>query len=49
MLILREKAKRGKENVNTLLLQEKAKRNGALRLSRFFVRILPDQREVWRL
>ena len=34
---LHKKQEREKENVNTLLLQEKAERNGALSLSRFLV------------
>ncbi|WP_129593633.1 hypothetical protein [Seramator thermalis] len=34
---LHKKQEKEKENVNILLLQEKAERNGALRLSRFLV------------
>jgi hypothetical protein len=40
-----KKHEREKENVNAQLLQEKAERNGALRLSRFFGKILPVR---WR-
>ena len=46
--IIAQKHWKEKENVNHLLLQEKAKCNGALGLSRFFVKILPEERR-WRL